>query len=310
MTISANTVRYIKLGRGGRWEDASFERQELHFGYGKTPHEMASLGNFDEIKQYLIDLGRDAQSASREAREVLDFYELGSDCLWITFARDHLWWAFADPEVTWRGGHGTTEGERTRKVIGSWRNTDVNGEPLRMESLSTSLTKVAGYRRTICSVKAEKYLLNRINGVVDPLIAQSAPTRNALVQDLLAAITKLHWKDFETLIDVVIARSGWHRVSALGGTQKTIDLEVEHTATNEVAAVQIKSAASQQTLDEYIERIDEAERYDRSFFVCHSPKGHLAVPPDRSDVHVWSGDQLATTVFKLGLFDWVFEKIA
>lgn len=33
-------------------------------------------------------------------REVKDFYTLGSDCLWITFADGSLWWAFAWPEVT------------------------------------------------------------------------------------------------------------------------------------------------------------------------------------------------------------------
>ena len=32
MPITARTVRYIKLGRGGRWEKISLERGELHFG--------------------------------------------------------------------------------------------------------------------------------------------------------------------------------------------------------------------------------------------------------------------------------------
>ena len=181
MTISAGSVRYIKLGAGGRWVDASLDRGELHFGYGKSPHELALGGNFDALKQHLLGLGKDAQGASREAREVLDFYELGDDCLWITFARDHLWWTFANPGVTWVGGDGQLVGERLRKSIDGWRNTDVNGVPLRTNTLSTKLTKVGNYRRTICKVEAEEYLLRRINGQQEPFAEKSTAARNALI---------------------------------------------------------------------------------------------------------------------------------
>src|SRR4051812_12392545 len=111
MTISADTVRYIKLGSGGRWEDAALDRGELHFGYKNATHELALAGDLENLKQHLVDIGRAPQAAARDAREVLDFYELGADCLWITFAKDHLWWTFAEPKVTWLGGHARSEGE-------------------------------------------------------------------------------------------------------------------------------------------------------------------------------------------------------
>jgi hypothetical protein len=310
MAISANTVRYIKLGRGGSWEDAALSRGELHFGYGKANHELALEGDMEKIKQHLIDLGRGAQAAARDAREVADFYELGADCLWITFARDHLWWTFADPKVVWIKTDQNDTGERMRKTIGGWRNTDVNGVPLRTDSLSTRLTKVGAYRRTICAVEAQDYLLRRINGVEEPIIVKSAAARNTMIDVLTESLASLHWKDFETLIDIIFARSGWHRVSALGGTQKTVDLEIEQAATNEAAAVQVKSAANQKTLDEYVQRVDDAERFDRFFFVCHSPKGDITAPAGREDVHVWAGRALAAIVLKMGLLDWVLEKVA
>ena len=160
MTISAGSVRYIKLGAGGRWVDASLDRGELHFGYGKSPHELALGGNFDALKQHLFGLGKDAQGASREAREVLDFYELGDDCLWITFARDHLWWTFANPGVTWVGGDGQLVGERLRKSIDGWRNTDANvshsGRIRLVRNLPKSETIAGPYARwkpkSICCV--------------------------------------------------------------------------------------------------------------------------------------------------------------
>jgi hypothetical protein len=74
--------------------------------------------------------------------------------------------------------------------------------------------------------------------------------------------------------------------------------------------VQVKSTASQKTLDEYVQRVDDAERFDRFFFVCHSPKGEITPPVDRDDVHVWAGRDLAAIVLKMGLLDWVLEKVA
>jgi hypothetical protein len=306
MAISAKTVRYIKLGKGGRWDDVALDRGELHFGYGKSPHELALAGDLEALKQHLIGLGKDA----REAREVMDFYELGSDCLWITFARDHLWWAFAAPEVIWVGGDCQSVGLRTRKTIGGWRNKDTKGKPLKMGLLSTALTKVASYRRTICTVKAQEYLLRRINGIEEPIVVKGAEAQKALLSITLEALKLLSWKDFETLIDIIFARSGWNRVSLLGSTKKLVDLELEHPVINERAAVQVKSVASQKTLDSYITRTDETEQFDRFFFICHSPKGTLSAPEDRPDIHVWTGPELGTTIMRLGLHDWVMEKVA
>lgn len=308
--ITADTIRYIKLGRGGRWEDLSLANGELHFGYGRTDHDLALAGDFTKIKAYLIGLGRDPQAASRDAREVLDFYQLGADCLWVTFAKDYLWWTFARPDVIWLGGDGTNHGERMRKAIGGWRNTDVNGMPLRTDSLSTRLTKVSSYRRTICKVGAADYLLRKINGIQEPIVNRGASLRKDLSDLLQEAITHLHWHDFETLVDIMFARSGWHRTSVLGGHQKTVDLEVEQVTTGEIAAVQVKSTASQKTLDGYIKRVDETGRFTRFFFVCHSPTGELKAPPDRDDILVWGGEELASSIIRIGLQDWVLEKIA
>jgi hypothetical protein len=309
--VRAHSVRYIKLGRKiSGWEDRSLDHGEIHFGYGKAAHELALEGNAKKIKEHLISLGRKPQAAGRDAQEVLDFYRLGADCLWITFARDHLWWTFAEPEVTWLGGPAHDTGERMRKCIGGWRNTDIHGKPLRIDSLSTKLTKVQTYQRTICGVEAEDYLLRRINGVEEPLIAKSGKARDALLDVLVDAIASLHWKDFETLADVVFARSGWHRASAIGGTQKLVDVILEQPTTGELAAVQVKSATSQKVFDGFVDDTDATARFDRLFFICHTPKGELEAPADRSDVHLWVGRDFAKIVLRLGLTDWVMEKIA
>ena len=223
-----------------------------------------------------------------------------------------MWWTFADPKVFWIKSDqaDTGTGERMRKSIGGWKNADIKGVPLSIDSLSTRLTKVCAYRRTICAVEAQDYLLRRINGIEEPIVVKSAAARNIMVEVLTESLKSLHWKDFETLIDIIFARSGWHRISALGGTQKTVDLELEQPTTEENAAVQVKSTATQKMLDEYIQRVDDAERFDRFFFVCHSPKGDIVPPVDRDDIHVWAGRDLAGIVLKMGLLDWVLEKVA
>jgi Restriction endonuclease len=220
-----------------------------------------------------------------------------------------MWWSFALPEVIWVGGDGTKHGERTRKTIGGWSNTDVNGKPLKINSLSTRLTKVAGYRRTICKIEAQDYLLRRINGIEEPIVAKCLKAREVMLNLTIEAIQSLHWKDFETLVDIIFSRSGWNRGSALGGTQKLIDIELEQPITEERAAIQVKSDASQKTLEDYIASTDAAGQFSRFFFVCHSPTGKLAAPEGRDNVHVWTGEKLAEAVLRTGLHDWVLEKI-
>ena len=53
MTITAKTVRYIKLGKGGRWEKVSLERGELHFGHRNVPHELALTGDRDQRRGWV-----------------------------------------------------------------------------------------------------------------------------------------------------------------------------------------------------------------------------------------------------------------
>jgi hypothetical protein len=308
--IVANEVRYIRLGkRGGIWEQLSLDRGELHFGYGGITHAMALAGNTKAIIHASIERGRDPKTAAQDARQILDFYQLGPECLWITFARGHMWWTFAKPKVIWLGGSFKEHGERIRKTSDGWRNTDINGVPLRIDSLSTKLTQVANYRRTICSVGPKDYLLRRINGAVEPLVQKSNSARALMLDVLTEAIASLHWQDFETLVEVIFARSGWHRASAIGGKQAVVDMVLQQPTTGERAGVQVKSRAAQAKLANFIDRADAAGTYDRLFFACHSPVGQLAVPAERTDVHLWTGRELAATALRTGLADWIVEKM-
>ena len=72
--------------------------------------------------------------------------------------------------------------------------------------------------------------------------------------------------------------------------------------------MQVKSRATQSVLNDFIRRADEVGTFDRLFFVCHHPIGNLSMPIDRKDTQLWSRHELARTVLRLGLSDWIIER--
>ena len=84
--IDPKKIRYIKLGAGGGWVQPSFERGEIHFGHRSVPHDLCVRGDWDAVVRHLADLGRSPAKAKDGMREIRDFYTLGANYLWITFA--------------------------------------------------------------------------------------------------------------------------------------------------------------------------------------------------------------------------------
>jgi hypothetical protein len=80
---TAPPIRYIKLGKGGRWEERSLSAGEIHFGHHRVPHDLALRGDKEAVAQHLVGLGRPVGKARDLPREVMDFYQLGPAALWI-----------------------------------------------------------------------------------------------------------------------------------------------------------------------------------------------------------------------------------
>ncbi len=198
--IDPNEVRYIKLGAGGAWARSCLDRGEMQFGYATVPHEACLAGDWERVAQVLIEVeGRSLGKARDGVREIRDFYTLGADCLWITFADRHLWWAFAEPAVAWLGGDGEEQGVRMRRTVDGWRKVSIESTPLQIDGLSSRFTQVAGYRQTICRVKASDYLIRRINGMTDPDVTRARELRMEMTVVAAKLIAGLHWAEFETL---------------------------------------------------------------------------------------------------------------
>jgi len=302
--IEPTDVRYIKLGTGGGWARHSFDSGHLSFGYHSIPDSVAEEGDWNEVAK-LLKGRKSAGAVTMGVTEVTAFYGMDRGCLWITFAEGHLWWGFADEKVVWVGD-ATDEPSRFRRMIGGWSNLDRLGRPLRTNQLSSRLTQVAGYRGTICKVDEWDYLIRRINGLDEPVVLVARKAREEMVAIATDMVRTLHWADFETLVDLIFARSGWQRSTRVGSRLIDVDIVMEQPTTAENAFVQVKSKANQRVLDDYLERF-RASGHRHFFFVCHTAQGKLAMPEEQG-LHLFEGRRLAEVAVRNGLFDWLIER--
>lgn len=302
-----SAVRYIKLGRGGCWASEAIADGTIPFGFRQVAHEPCRNGDWSEVARQLADAGRSRSGVAQGIRELRDFYENHDHCLWVTFADGHLWWAFAEPEVVAVASPDADGPRRYRKTIDGWHRVSLTGEPLAVRTLSSALTRVAGYRMTICGVEREDYLLRRIRGEEEPLLAEARMLRTALEDVAARMIAALDWRDFEIMTELIFTRGGWRRQSALSDGEVDIDLLLDQPTTGETAWVQVKSSATQAVLDDYLARFRRDGSAERFYFVCHSPKGALVLPPERQ-LHVWTGGELARSALAAGLMDWLIDR--
>ena len=217
----------------------------MPLGFRAVPHlqalTAAKTNDFKFVKDLYEGQSVYPGAATRFSNEVREFYTAGADVLWITFAQGRMWWCFADAEVLLQPQAADAQGVRYRKAIGRWSDLDVQDKPLWTNALRGSLTTTAGYQGTICRIREFDYLLRRLNCEETAATKAVGAARSNLTDALIPLITGLHWKDFELLVELVMTQGGWRRVSPTGGTQPTIDLELELPLTGERALVQVKS---------------------------------------------------------------------
>ncbi|WP_237478312.1 hypothetical protein [Lichenibacterium dinghuense] len=306
--IAPSEARFIRLGSGGRWAKTGIDTGTLRFGAPHEPHDLCLKGDWEGARDTLLASGTAAREVGQLMRELRDVYTLGPDCLWITLAEGRLWWGFAEPEVVdLRMTEDGSMGVVARRIIGGWSCHSIFDDELLIPRLSSRVTQVRAYQRTICSLREIDAVCRAINGRADDAVEHTLAVEHALVDAVESLIKGLHETDFEILADLTLAALGWRRRSRLGGTLADADLFVEQPATGERAMVQVKSRAGQAVLDDYVARAD-AHACDRMFFLCHTPEGGLDAG-SRGDVHVWSGRALAEKVVAAGLTPWLIAQV-
>lgn len=306
--IAPSAVRFIKLGEGGGQEARCLAENLIRVEFRAVSHELALSGDRAAIREVYLAEGRVAQTASSFANQILDFYDQDERALWVTFIDGHLWWAFANRDVIPDRDLDGQEyvGARYRRVPGAWRNDSLGGTPLLLQDLSGRLTQMSGFRGAMCDVKESEYLIRRINDDEEPAIIDARAARAGLLEAIRSLATLLTWQDFELLVDLAFAQSGWRRTGETGGTQKTVDLMLELPSTGETAFVQVKSKTNQKQLDEYLARFGRRDEA-RMFYVYHTGPDKLEM--DNHRCTLVGPQKLSEMILQAGLFDWLLKKV-
>lgn len=301
--VTASHLYYIKLGRGGDWEAESLRDGVLRFGYREAPHDLCARGDWQGVWEAMKTIRGDAGAATRDVNQIRAYYEADEHSIFITFVGGLLYWCRPSGPVEL-----LDDRSHRRQTAEGWRNTSVNGSLLSADRLSGRLLKVQMFRGTICDVRAGDYLLRKLSDQLSPEVAAAEEAERALMTAIVELMRLLTWQDFELLVDLVFSTSGWRRVSQVGRTQKTVDLELILPSTAERAFVQVKSQATSAALNDYVARLAEADAYDRMFFVWHT--GDIAEESSPAGVILLGPQKLSRMVLDAGLSSWLREKVS
>ena len=197
-----------------------------------------------------------------------------------------------------------------RHVSGSWRDTSTTGRLLLAAELPGKVAKLQGFKGTVCRVGSEDLLRRLLNGEQSPLAQEIVAGRAQLSGAMRKAVEELHWKDYETLVDLVFRAAGWIRISVLGQQAKGYDLELREPITQDRYVVQVKSTADRSDVDETVAQFSPSD-YRRVFFVAHSPNKDIRagaeLPPHLDLV---DPQRLAELAIDAGLSRWLEDKAA
>lgn len=306
--IQATGVRFIKLGKGGEWERECIEGESscIRLGFISHQHSECLAGNWRAVSDYWSAAGRKVPGKATEiANQVKTFYTADEQTLWITFHKRKLYWCFASSKV-----EELSDGTRVRPTINRWSSQDVSGRELYVDDLSGALTKVQGFRGTICAVDNADDLLKRLNGEVPEDVVHALNSLDQFERSLAPLLWRLGWKDFELLCDLIFTRAGWQRISSLGKTQKTIDLELISPVSGKRAAVQVKSQADLDEFLQYQTTFQSMDQYAELYFAVHKPTKALAEYQPESRIVLLTTDRLAKLVASCGLAPWLIKKVS
>ena len=306
-------IRYIKLGDGGKWWEECLDRKIIRLGFNSGSPEvfdLAKSGNWESLKKYWID--HQVGTPTQHTNQMQEFFEDSGETLWITFQGGCLYYAFSDggdivKEPSIENKHWTSY----RRLAGDgWKNTDVEGNELRQEGLSGRLTKTAGYQQTICGLKedVEEYLRNRLKCKVSSDLVKAISSKSELEKSIQPLIQFLTPQNFELLVELIFANSGWRKTTSTGGNQKTTDLDLYNPITSQQVWVQVKSKTDPKEFRDYVEKhYSDRSNFETMYYVYHTCNVGEILNED-PQISVWDIETVATQVVANGLVDWVLNK--
>lgn len=302
--IDFKRAYYIKLGRGGKWEQSSIFESKLRIGWSKQSLQDINCGDWGKIREQLHQESSRRGVATRDLNALRLICESTSKDLWITFFQGTMWWCRLGSSEIFLDNE-----SKYRQVDGKWSNQDIRDNILEINSIPGVLSKIQGFRGTVCKVRDLETLKRLVNAESSLEYNEIEKCKIALIKSVEKGIKKLHWKDFETFVDLVFRESGWRRLSMVGGTMKFTDLELEDPITKDQYQVQVKSQATWDDFDGYAKQFNR-QLHRKLYFVVHTPDKKLAALQEQpQDIELILPGRLSEMVVRLGLVDWLMSHI-
>lgn len=315
-------VNYIKLGKGGNESKKCFDNGLVYIGFNTDQEKLFNLcrdRNWSKASDVLKEYGN--KKNTQTINILKRFFEDNGETIWITFENQRMYWCFLEPDSEFRDRENNNA--VYKKVRDKWLCTTIEAEPknLDMINLAGDLTQLHSYpgTSTVLYSSRAKYVITKINGKETEEVGKAKEKREELVNALKCLVTKLAPKDFELLIELIFAQSGWKRISATGGTTKFHDGVMEQAAINERAAIQVKSKTRQKEFDEYLEEFyqinNEKSTFDRFYYIYHTASKELTLPSNirpsyEGKIYIWDNSVVCQSLIDAGLTDWLIKRVA
>lgn len=307
------SVRYVKNGDGGKWWEAALRDNRIYCGWDDVPNNAIEQKDWAAMKAAIDEYFRirsgDKGAATRDFKALETLLDHPSQHLWVTIQGQHLWWCTVEDQAE-AGPLSTRElGHFWLRCSRPWSNHSIGRKrELLLAKLPGSIGVSAGFRATVCKPGKHESIRRIVANEQDEEAQRAEAARELYQAQLAKMLDRLHWKDFELLIDLILARGGWARIERRGANKQFVDIEAENVVTGEMLIVQVKSQASQVDVDEFAGKV-APDGNVKMFFACHQPKGVLMPPVDSPRaIKIWQASEIARRAVAAGLGEWIEQR--
>ena len=149
--------------------------------------------------------------------------------VWVTVEDGCLWWCTVSDRLEINPkGETAREGYFWLSCSLPWSNYTVGSQRLLATSeLPGTVAMLRGFRGTVWEPGAAKEILRIIRNEEDSDVSAAREARKPYVEAVGKLVRRLTDTDFEALIDLILARDGWARLTKVGGAIEGVDIEVE-----------------------------------------------------------------------------------
>jgi len=309
--ITIKSSYYVKLGKGGEWAEDSIQRGIIRIGWKEQVLDDVNNWRESVIREKTL-LAREQEGlpttktvVSNDVNALSKIVHSTPEDVWITFHGSYLWWC----QVAETGIEEDTV-SKYRKIAGQWSHCDTEGTSLIINQIPGRLSKIQRFSGTICSLGTDEVndLRRLLNNQPSVDFQSISSTKATLEKQIESGLSLLHWKDFEILVDLIFRNAGWRRVSVVGESMKSVDMELEEPITRELYQVQVKSDATIANFREYADQFTEGD-FRKLYFVVHNSKEKWTNAPQYKNVELILQEQLAQMVVDSGLVNWLLKRI-